>query len=220
MTAHIRRLYDHLVWADTRTLNALRAMHAAPLDALRLYSHLLAAEHVWLARIDDREPEMPVWPALDLDECAALSARNHAAFAVLAETLSTAELERKVHYRNSKGDEFTNTRGRHPDARRAARLVSPRPGGPHRARRGRRSAGRRTTSFSFASEADLVTGAAEPATERPTVFASLGARFLASMLDLVVITIPSLDHLAAARATCRGARVMRWSPRSCHSISS
>ena len=109
MTAHIRRLYDHLVWADTRTLNALRAMHAAPLDALRLYSHLLAAEHVWLARIDGREPEMPVWPALDLDACAALSARNHAEFAVLAETLSTAELDRKVHYRNSKGDEFTNT---------------------------------------------------------------------------------------------------------------
>jgi uncharacterized RDD family membrane protein YckC len=37
-----------------------------------------------------------------------------------------------------------------------------------------------------------VTSAAEPATERPRVFASLGARFLASMLDLVVITIPSL----------------------------
>jgi uncharacterized RDD family membrane protein YckC len=37
-----------------------------------------------------------------------------------------------------------------------------------------------------------VSSAAEPATERPTVFASLGARCLASMLDLVVITIPSL----------------------------
>ena len=34
--------------------------------------------------------------------------------------------------------------------------------------------------------------AVEPATERQKVFASLGARFLASMLDLVVITIPSL----------------------------
>ncbi|MFI5231379.1 MAG: DinB family protein [Gemmatimonadales bacterium] len=109
MTAHIRRLFDHLVWADARTLHSLRAMHAAPLDALRLYGHVLAAEHVWLARIEDREPEMPVWPALDLDECAALSAKNHAAFALLAETLSTADLERKVHYRNSKGDEFTNT---------------------------------------------------------------------------------------------------------------
>jgi uncharacterized damage-inducible protein DinB len=109
MTAHIRRLYDHLAWADGRTLNALRAMHAVPLDALRLYAHLVAAEHVWLARLEDREPEMAVWPALDLDECAVLGAKNHAAFAVIAETATTAELQRKVSYRNSKGDEFTNT---------------------------------------------------------------------------------------------------------------
>lgn len=109
MTAHIRRLYDHLVWADGRTLNALRAMHAAPLDALRLYAHLVAAEHVWLSRLEDREPEMSVWPALDLDECAALGAKNHAAFAVIAETVTTIELQRKVRYSNSKGDEFANT---------------------------------------------------------------------------------------------------------------
>jgi uncharacterized damage-inducible protein DinB len=109
MTAHIRRLYDHIVWADARTLNALRVMHAAPLDALRLYGHLLAAEHVWLSRIEEREPEFSAWPALDLDQCAALGAKNHSGFALLAETLSTNELERRVRYRNSKGDEFVNT---------------------------------------------------------------------------------------------------------------
>jgi uncharacterized damage-inducible protein DinB len=109
VTAHIRRLYDHMVWADARTLNSLRSMHAAPLDALRLYGHLLAAEHVWLSRMEGRDPDVAVWPALDLDECAALSARNHATFAVMAETLSTTELQRKVSYRNSKGEEFVNT---------------------------------------------------------------------------------------------------------------
>jgi len=109
MTAHIRRLYDHMVWADARTLNSLRAMHAAPLDALRLYAHVLAAEHVWLSRVEGREPGLAVWPALDLDECAALSAKNHSTFALLAETLSTDELQRRVSYRNSKGDAFVNT---------------------------------------------------------------------------------------------------------------
>jgi uncharacterized damage-inducible protein DinB len=109
MTAHIRRLYDHMVWADVRAMNSLRAMHAAPLDALRLYGHLLAAEHVWISRIEGREPEIPVWPALDLDACAALSAKNHAAFALIVETISGTELQRKVRYRNTKGDEFVNT---------------------------------------------------------------------------------------------------------------
>ncbi len=109
MTAHIRRLYDHMVWADARTLNSLRTMHAAPLDALRLYAHLLAAEHVWLTRMEGREPELAVWPALDLDECAALSAKNHSAFALMVETLSTDELQRTVRYRNTKGEQFVNT---------------------------------------------------------------------------------------------------------------
>lgn len=98
-----------MAWADARTLNALRAMHAPPFDALRLYGHILGAEHVWLARIEGREPEMTGSPALDLDECASLSARNHAAFALLIETLSTADLQRPMRYRNSKGDEFVNT---------------------------------------------------------------------------------------------------------------
>ena len=109
MTAHIRRLYDHMAWADSRTLNALRVMHAPPLDALRLYAHLLAAEHVWITRIEAREPEMAVWPALGLDECAALSAKNKAAFAVLVETVTRDELQRSVRYRNTKGEEFVNT---------------------------------------------------------------------------------------------------------------
>ncbi len=109
MTAHIRKLYDHLVWADARALNSMRTMHAAPLDALRLYAHIMAAENIWLARIEEREPDVTVWPALDLDQCAALGARNHAAFALLTETLSTSELERMVRYRNSKGEEFVNT---------------------------------------------------------------------------------------------------------------
>jgi uncharacterized damage-inducible protein DinB len=109
MTAHVRKLYDHLVWADARTLNALRTMHAAPLDALRLYAHIMAAEHVWLTRILESDPEVTVWPALDLDQCAKLGAKNHAAFALLAETLSPNELQRAVRYRNSKGEEFVNT---------------------------------------------------------------------------------------------------------------
>ena len=109
MTAHIRRLRDHIAWADARTLNALRAIHAPPLDALRLYAHLLAAEHVWLSRILGTDPELTAWPALGVDDCAALGARNHSAFALLVETLSTAELQRPVRYRNSKGEEFVNT---------------------------------------------------------------------------------------------------------------
>jgi uncharacterized damage-inducible protein DinB len=109
MSTHIQRLYEHLAWADARTFKALRGMHAQPLDALRILSHVLAAEHVWLARIEGRPSEVEVWPSLGLDECAALAGRNHAAFAVLAETTPPNGLQRDVRYHSTDGAEFVNT---------------------------------------------------------------------------------------------------------------
>lgn len=108
MSSHISRLLEHLEWADARTLEALRAMHAPPIDALRLFGHVLAAEQVWLSRIDGRAPNVPVWPSLQLDECEALAARNQAAFARHA-AAPLESLARAVRYRNTKGEEFVNT---------------------------------------------------------------------------------------------------------------
>lgn len=108
MNGHISRLVAHLAWADARTLEALRAMHAAPIDALRLFGHVLAAEQVWISRIDGRAPNVPVWPSLELHECEALAARNQAAFAKHA-AAPPESLARAVRYRNTKGEEYVNT---------------------------------------------------------------------------------------------------------------
>ena len=47
----LRRLFDHLEWADDRTLRSLREAPAIPPKALELFAHILGAEHVWLARL-------------------------------------------------------------------------------------------------------------------------------------------------------------------------
>lgn len=105
---HMRRLLEHLAWADARTLESLRTMHASPLDALRLFGHVLAAEQVWICRIDGRAPNVPVWPSLEIDECAALAARNQSGFGKHIDASAEA-LAREVRYRNTKGEEFVNT---------------------------------------------------------------------------------------------------------------
>jgi uncharacterized damage-inducible protein DinB len=108
MTDHIRRLYEHLAWADARTLEALRSMHAPPPDALRLFGHVVAAEHVWLTRIEGRAAEMPVWPSLGLEECAAVAARNQAGFAAVIGSSGDDAFARELRYRNTSGAEFVN----------------------------------------------------------------------------------------------------------------
>ena len=108
MAEYLRKLIDHIKWADTLALGALRA---CPPDAraLTLYAHVLGAEARWLARIAYREPDVAVWPALTIDEAASLAARNANELDALLSTLSPADLEREITYQNSAGQTLKST---------------------------------------------------------------------------------------------------------------
>jgi uncharacterized damage-inducible protein DinB len=109
MTTHVRKLIDHLEWADAAALDALRASPAADPKALALYAHVLGAEAVWLARIDGRPSEVAVWPSLSVDECAALAALNAAGLDALVTSLAPDDFAREIDYRNSAGVAFRST---------------------------------------------------------------------------------------------------------------
>lgn len=103
------RLLDHLIWADRRTAESLAAMTPPPADAVRRYAHILGAEATWLARLAGRDAGVAVWPDADLSGCAALAARNHEELARYGGELDGEHRGRRVTYRNTRGDEFTNT---------------------------------------------------------------------------------------------------------------
>lgn len=111
MADRIARLFAHLVWADRRTLQSLRDAASPPPRALSLYAHILAAEHVWLARLTAKVPAHPVWPDLTLPECAGLAARNEASYGEFLRGLDAAALARDVAYVNSAGESFVSTAG-------------------------------------------------------------------------------------------------------------
>ena len=104
---HIRSLLEHMAWANERILESLRQPEV-PQRAIDLYAHVLGAEHVWLARLEQRTRTVPVWPVMTVGECAALAAENRAAFEAYVGRLTSDDLRRTVHYRNSAGDAFDN----------------------------------------------------------------------------------------------------------------
>lgn len=104
---HLRTLLDHMAWADERVLESLR-QPAVPQRALDLFAHVLGAEHVWLARLEQRPRTVPVWPVMTVDECAQLAGEHRRAFRAYLDRLTSDDLRRIVHYRNSAGDEFDN----------------------------------------------------------------------------------------------------------------
>ena len=105
----LSKLLDHLEWADRRVFDSLRAMPHPDARALELYAHILGTEHIWLSRILERESREKVWPQLSLSAAAGLAAENATELRALLASHSSAQLQRRVGYRNSAGQAFEST---------------------------------------------------------------------------------------------------------------
>src|SRR5262245_15469718 len=99
-------MFRSMSWADREAMAALCNCPAAQAEALPLLAHLLAAEHIWLARLEQRAARLPVWPPLTVGECAQLAAENEAGYRTFLARLGPGDLEFQLSYRNTKGEEF------------------------------------------------------------------------------------------------------------------
>lgn len=112
MLKQLRRLFDHMYWADERSVTLIADLDpdsTARSEALRLLAHIVAAEEIWLARANARESPtvaLPIWPEWSLEEVKAASARVRAGFDGFLDALTRSDLDRAVEYRNSKGVSF------------------------------------------------------------------------------------------------------------------
>jgi len=111
LRAHLRRLLAWDAWANREAIASLRAAGAAPARALRIMSHVAAAERLWLGRLRQDPAPVIVWPELTLDECAAEAEAMARAWRGLLDGPPPADLERSVAYRNSKGEPWTSMVG-------------------------------------------------------------------------------------------------------------
>jgi len=70
--------------------------------------HIIAAEFLWLARIDGVPSALPVWPSLSLEECnGRMSELSSSLLRALPD--EAGALTRPVRYTNSKGETWTST---------------------------------------------------------------------------------------------------------------
>lgn len=106
----LRRLFEHDTWANAAALASLSS-GPVPSQARAWLAHIVGAEHVWLARLQQRPSEMPVWPDFDLDTCATRLTELAGEWMQFLESLDEDALAEGVAYRNSKGEFWTSTVG-------------------------------------------------------------------------------------------------------------
>lgn len=106
MLSELRRMRDHLAWADDAMLDIIAEATVFPVDAAREFAHILAADEIWLARIEGRHANTPIWPTLDAPGLRQLAAEVQAGYERHLDTLMESDLHRMVPYHNTAGIAF------------------------------------------------------------------------------------------------------------------
>jgi len=98
-------IYD--AWANRQTLQSLQAAREPPARALEIMAHIVAAECLWLRRLGQATPDLPVWPALHLDECDRQLRALVGVWRAYVGALTVEALGREVTYTNTKGERWS-----------------------------------------------------------------------------------------------------------------
>jgi uncharacterized damage-inducible protein DinB len=102
-------MFDHVAWANARVLDLLTTTPSASTPhVLRWIAHVIAAERVWLLRLqhDVNAGAHPIWPDWSIDDVRRIAADNARDFETMFETLADTDLARVIEYRNSQGKTF------------------------------------------------------------------------------------------------------------------
>jgi uncharacterized damage-inducible protein DinB len=105
---HFRRQFDHDFWANSEVLRALEAS-GGPVSSIQVLAHMVAAERLWLDRLQNQPTHLAVWPDLSLTQCGAELHDAQAAWDSYLTALKDAELSEICSYTNSKGEVWKNT---------------------------------------------------------------------------------------------------------------
>ena len=104
----LRRLFSYDEWANREVLGVLSQNQPAAIGSRKLLAHIIAAEWVWLDRLEGRPQSTPVWPDLNLEECRQHTDRLPRLWEDYLDRLSPAQLSSTISYKNTKGEGWTS----------------------------------------------------------------------------------------------------------------
>ncbi len=109
MESSITQLSHYNDWANTKVLTALMKLGSdVPPRCVQLFSHIVNAQVIWLARIQGTAAGVEVWQLQDLATCERMQQSFTDKFqeTIVAQDLA---LSSTVNYTNSKKDAFHNS---------------------------------------------------------------------------------------------------------------
>ncbi|GAB2543294.1 damage-inducible protein DinB [Rufibacter soli] len=104
----LKNLTEYNVWANTRILKSLdRIEGALPEYAQLMFSHLLNAQAIWIARITGTKSPVTVLQVHSLEELHQLHEKTSPKLVELYANADAAELARTIEYTNTQGKAYS-----------------------------------------------------------------------------------------------------------------
>ena len=108
MVGYLREMFLFDDWANRETLRSLQEMEHPPERARKVMAHIVAAELLWMARLQQARPKNAVWPEFGLEECQGHLAELRQTWEQYLAELADADLKLEIAYTNSKGENYRN----------------------------------------------------------------------------------------------------------------
>ncbi len=74
---YYQKMHQYDYWANQEVLQSLAAVEAPPEKAVSLMAHIIAAQQIWHARVNERDSSgFSVWPDFDIGVLPGINGRN------------------------------------------------------------------------------------------------------------------------------------------------
>jgi uncharacterized damage-inducible protein DinB len=102
--AHLKRLFAYEWWANADVVAALGRIPEPPAKAVELMAHIVAAQRLWLERLQQVPQSTPVWPQLSVVQCREQLADLRVRWERYLDRLRLDGLRASIAYTNTKGE--------------------------------------------------------------------------------------------------------------------
>lgn len=105
---YIRRLFLYDNWANREIVSEFEKLEGPPARSVKFLAHIVAAERLWLERLQSRKQSYPVWPDFSLQQCKLEVEQLAELWEAYFESMNEDGLSQSVAYKNTKGESFTS----------------------------------------------------------------------------------------------------------------
>lgn len=109
MKEYFIKLFRYNEWANNQVLESFIQLADNQDEVVRLFSHIISAQKIWLDRIQNNKIIYEVWNNFSVEGCIKISKESSSDWLKFLENLPEEGFSEKISYVNSKGEAYQNT---------------------------------------------------------------------------------------------------------------